>query len=363
MIELKSISKRYGKKHAVKDFSLTVEKGEMCCLIGPSGCGKSTTLKMINRMIEPNAGEIILDGNTVTAMNPERLRRRIGYVIQSVGLFPHMSVAENVAVVPKLLKWDRARTQKRSKELLELLGLKPDVYFDKYPSQLSGGEAQRVGVARALAADPEVLLMDEPFGALDPITRDRLQSRFAKIHRRLNKTVVFVTHDMDEAVRLGSRIALMRAGELVAYDTPESLLSSRSDSFVKEFVGTDRALKKLSRLSVREHMKEAAAVPQDASAKYTAERFAAAGDDTCFFWVVDENDRFIGWVDREEDKADVPVAERIVRPDPEEYSLSIDADLKMALSLLLREGTVVVPVVDDELRILGEIRLCDLAAV
>ena len=226
-------------------------------LIGPSGCGKTTTLRMINRLIEPTLGQHPRRrAATPPSFKPEELRRHIGYVIQSVGLFPHLTVAENVATVPALLGWEPARTaHARTSELLELVGLPPHAYGGKYPRQLSGGEAQRVGVARALAADPPVLLMDEPFGAVDPLARDRLQGEFARIQRELRKTVVFVTHDVDEAIRLADRIALMRAGRLEQYDTPEALLDTPANKFVHDFIGADAALKRLGRIRVADVMR------------------------------------------------------------------------------------------------------------
>jgi len=254
VISFDHVSKEYegGLRPAVHDFSLNVPKGQVVVLIGPSGCGKSTTLRMINRLIEPDSGTISEDGRDVADFPPEELRRHIGYAIQGVGLFPHWSVAENIGVVPRLLGWDAARIAARVTELLELVGLESGTYADKYPDELSGGEAQRVGVARALAADPPVLLMDEPFGAVDPLTRDRLQTEFAAIQARLKKTVVFVTHDMDEAVKLGDRIAVMREGMLVQYDTPERILAYPADEFVADFVGAERSLKRLSLAPVSE---------------------------------------------------------------------------------------------------------------
>jgi len=247
MLRLESVSKRYGSRTVVQDLSLEVADGEVCVLIGPSGCGKTTTLKMINRLIEPSGGRILLDDEDVTAGDPVKLRRRMGYVIQQVGLFPHETVAQNVATVPKLLGWDRHRTRTRVDELLDLVGLEPDEYRQRYPDQLSGGQRQRVGVARALAADPPLLLMDEPFGAIDPIARDRLQAEFLRLQDELNKTVVFVTHDVDEAVRLGDRIAVLKeGGVLQQYDTPAQVLGRPATDFVADFVGGDRGLKRLS---------------------------------------------------------------------------------------------------------------------
>ena len=254
MISFDHVSKVYegGSRPAVRDLTLNVPEGQVVVLIGPSGCGKSTTLRMINRLIEPDSGTISEDGRDVADFPPEELRRHIGYAIQGVGLFPHWTVAQNVGVVPQLLGWSAERIASRIAELLDLVGLESDAYADKYPDELSGGEAQRVGVARALAADPPVLLMDEPFGAVDPLTRDRLQTEFAAIQARLKKTVVFVTHDMDEAVKLGDRIAIMREGRLVQYDTPERILAYPADEFVADFVGSERSLKRLSLAPVAE---------------------------------------------------------------------------------------------------------------
>ncbi len=248
MIRLESVSKRFANGQvAVRDLSLEIRAGETCVLIGPSGCGKTTTLRMINRLIEPTSGRILLDGEDVMGVDPVHLRLRMGYVIQSVGLFPHVSVADNIATVPRLWGWEGARTRRRVDELLELVGLDPGSFRGRYPNQLSGGQRQRVGVARALAADPPVLLMDEPFGAVDRITRDRLQNEFLRIQREVRKTVVFVTHDIEEAVKLGDRIAILRVGGVLEqYDTPAAILGRPASDFVADLLGHDRGLKRLS---------------------------------------------------------------------------------------------------------------------
>jgi osmoprotectant transport system ATP-binding protein len=248
VIRLRGVTKRYPNGTvAVHELDLDVDAGEVCVLVGPSGCGKTTTLRMINRLIEPTSGSIEVAGDDVLRLDPVDLRRRIGYVIQHVGLFPHHTVGDNVGTVPKLLGWGRARTRERVDELLEVVGLEPAVYRDRYPAQLSGGQRQRVGVARALAADPPVLLMDEPFGAIDPVTRARLQQQFLDLQRRLGKTVVVVTHDIDEAVLLGDRIALLREGGVLAqHATPDELLTSPANDFVAGFVGADRGIKRLA---------------------------------------------------------------------------------------------------------------------
>ncbi|SCF35055.1 ABC transporter ATP-binding protein [Micromonospora mirobrigensis] len=247
-ITLDGIRKRYPDgTEAVRELSLEVKPGELVVLIGPSGCGKSTVLRMINRLIEPTGGRILLGDDDVTRVDPVRLRRRIGYVIQNVGLFPHQTVSANVATVPGLLGWSKERTRQRVGELLELVGLDPAQFGRRYPHELSGGQRQRVGVARALAADPVVLLMDEPFSAVDPIVRTRLQEEFLRLQAEVRKTIVLVTHDLDEAVRLGDRIAVLsEGGRLEQYDTPAALLGSPASPFVREFVGADRGIRRLA---------------------------------------------------------------------------------------------------------------------
>jgi osmoprotectant transport system ATP-binding protein len=248
MIRLEQVTKVFpGAAHpAVDRLDLEVPDGKTCVLIGPSGCGKTTTMRIVNRLIEPSSGRIVVDGEDVTRADPVQLRRRIGYVIQQVGLFPHMTIAQNVATVPQLLGWPEERTRARVAEMLSLVGLEPAQFLERYPRHLSGGQRQRVGVARALAADPPVLLMDEPFGAVDPIVRASLQAELAAILRRLAKTVIFVTHDIDEAIRMGDLVAIMKDGRLVQCAAPEHLLAAPADAFVADFVGADRALKRLA---------------------------------------------------------------------------------------------------------------------
>jgi osmoprotectant transport system ATP-binding protein len=249
MIEFRGVSKTYpgSERPVVNDLSFEVPEGEICVLVGPSGCGKTTTMRMVNRLIEPTEGEILIDGEPNTAMSGTQLRRRIGYAIQQIGLFPHRTIAENIATVPSLLNWDRRRIGERVDELLELVGLDPDDYRGRYPAELSGGQQQRVGVARAMAADPPIMLMDEPFGAVDPITRERLQDEFVNIQQNIKKTIVFVTHDIDEAIKMGDKIAILKQGGFLAqYDTPENILSNPNSEFVASFVGNDRILKRLS---------------------------------------------------------------------------------------------------------------------
>jgi len=253
LIRLENVTKKYGDSDAaaVNNLTLDVHRGEVLVLVGPSGCGKSTTLRLINRLIEPTSGTLYLNGEDVTSMNPSLLRRKIGYVIQQVGLFPHRTIAENIATVPKLLGWDKDKIADRVDELLDLIGMDPETYRGRYPKELSGGQAQRVGVARALAADPDVLLMDEPFGAIDPITRDRLQNEFLRLQQDLKKTIVFVTHDIDEAIKMGNRIAILREqSEIAQLDTPEAILADPADEFVENFLGSGAILKSLTLMKI-----------------------------------------------------------------------------------------------------------------
>jgi osmoprotectant transport system ATP-binding protein len=249
MIEFRGVSKTYpgSERPVVNALSFEVPEGEVCVLVGPSGCGKTTSMRMVNRLIEPSEGQILIDGEPNTSMSGTQLRRKIGYAIQQIGLFPHRTIAENIGTVPGLVGWEKNRIKSRTEELLDLVGLDPANYRDRYPAELSGGQQQRVGVARAMAADPPIMLMDEPFGAVDPITRERLQDEFLHIQDNIKKTIVFVTHDIDEAIRMGDKIAILKEGGILAqYDTPENILSAPNSDFVSSFVGSDRVLKRLS---------------------------------------------------------------------------------------------------------------------
>ena len=248
MIELVNVTKIYAGQiePAVKELNLTVGEGESCVLVGPSGCGKSTTLRMINRLIEPTSGSVLIDGKDIRDTDPDRLRMGIGYVIQQIGLLPHRTVAENIAIVPRLYGWPKDKIKARTDELLELIGLDPETTRHKYPAQLSGGQMQRVGVARAMAVDPPIMLMDEPFGAVDPIARNHLQDEFLRLQSVMRKTICFVTHDINEAIKMGDRIAIFNRGELVQHGSPQEILSSPANEFVSDFIGYDRVVKKLS---------------------------------------------------------------------------------------------------------------------
>ncbi|MGH2452051.1 MAG: ATP-binding cassette domain-containing protein [Candidatus Limnocylindria bacterium] len=354
-VELRHVSKRYGpaaEGHgAVNDLSLAVDAGGISVLVGPSGCGKTTTLKMVNRLIEPTSGQILIDGEDVAASEPTALRRRIGYVIQQVGLFPHQTIGENVATVPDLLGWPRRRIAARVDELLDLVGLAPDRYRDRYPAQLSGGERQRVGVARALAAEPPVMLMDEPFGAVDPIVRERLQDEFLRIHARLGTTVLFVTHDIDEAIKMGDRVAVMDAGRLIQYAPPAELLTSPANDFVARFVGADRGLKRLSLTRVGDvRLRE---VPTAREGETIGARRAG------HLLLLDASERPIGWVNVRRLPADAVLGPSLA--DPSSPAFARDTRLRDALSMLLAAGVRTGVVVDDDGRYLGALALDDIS--
>jgi osmoprotectant transport system ATP-binding protein len=314
MITLEAVSKRYPDGTvAVQELSLEVGDGDVCVLIGPSGCGKTTTMRMINRLVEPTAGRILVEGQDISRVDPVKLRRRIGYVIQNVGLFPHQTVADNVATVPRLLGWDRHRSRARAEELLELVGLEPDVFRDRYPDQLSGGQRQRVGVARALAADPPVLLMDEPFGAVDPIARERLQNEFLRLQDEVHKTVVFVTHDIDEAVKLGDRIAILRQGGILEqYGTPKEVLGTPASEFVADFVGADRALKRLTVTRIDQAELEKPPVVYVDSSLVDARR-SMDGAGARYAIVLDAAEALHGYLDRRRADGEGVVADRARR--------------------------------------------------
>ena len=349
MIRLEQLTKQYGRAVAVDHLDLEVGEGELCVLVGPSGCGKTTTMKMINRLVEPTSGRILLGGEDVTHADPVQLRRRVGYVIQQVGLFPHQTIAQNVATVPKLLGWDRARIKRRVGELLDLVGLPPATFARRYPSQLSGGQRQRVGVARALGADPPVLLMDEPFGAIDPITRGRLQEEFLRLQREVRKTIVFVTHDIEEAVHLGDRIAILEEGGVLAqYDTPAAILGSPATPFVADFVGADRGLKRLSVTPIEAGDLEQPPVVQTDDTLAEARRQLGAH---AARWavVLDPRGGLHGWLGRDRSEGEGLVRDRARRM---EAWVPADASLKDAFGQMLTEDAGWIAVLDGE-RYLG----------
>jgi osmoprotectant transport system ATP-binding protein len=337
-VEFRHVTKRYDARAkdtpgAVNDLSLTVPAGKICVLVGPSGCGKTTSLKMVNRLIEPTSGQILIDGVHIGTREPTTLRREIGYVIQQVGLFPHQTIAQNVATVPRLLGWPQSRLRARADELLALVGLEPAAYRDRYPSQLSGGERQRVGVARALAADPPIMLMDEPFGAVDPIVRERLQNEFLRLQEELAKTILFVTHDIDEAIKMGDLVAVLQVGgQLAQFGSPEEILASPASEFVARFVGADRGLKRLSLSRVGDippHPAVTARVGDDAAAA----RKRMQADPFAYLLLIDSNRRPIGWIHQDR----IPKNGRLDASHavPMSPLLNRRTTLKDALSLLL----------------------------
>ena len=346
MIRFEHVTKRYADgTTAVDDLSFEVGEGELVTLVGPSGCGKTTTMKMVNRLIEPTEGRIFLDGDDISAIDPVQLRRRIGYVIQQVGLFPHRTVLENTATVPHLLGWKRGKGRARAAELLDLVGLDPSVYGDRYPEQLSGGQRQRVGVARALAADPPVLLMDEPFGAVDPVVRERLQNEFLKLQAQVRKTVLFVTHDIEEAVRLGDRIAVYGQGRIDQFDSPATVLGAPATPYVADFVGADRGLKRLSVTPIEESDLEQPPVVHldDPVAKATG-RLRAEG--ARWAVVLDGDDNLHGWIPA----GDAATAEGTVREHARrmEAWLPLGAPLKQAFATMLQHDAGWIAVIDEE---------------
>ena len=346
MIRLERLSKQFPgqARPAVEALDMDIPAGEIVVLVGPSGCGKTTTMRLINRLIEPTSGRIILEGEDVTNVNPDALRRRIGYVIQQVGLFPHQTISNNIATVPRMLGWDEKRIRARVDELLALVGLDPATYRDRYPKHLSGGQRQRAGVARALSADPPVMLMDEPFGAIDPITRDRLQNEFLRLQETIRKTIIFVTHDIDEAIKMGDRIAILREGSQIAqYDTPERILSAPADDFVADFIGSGASLKRLNLSRVRDvEMSDWPVARIDSSR--TEVLAALRASDKGAVLLLDHEGRPARWVSgRELQRDDGPLTEMGMPP---EALVQPNATLSDALNEMLKSRYGCATVVD-----------------
>jgi osmoprotectant transport system ATP-binding protein len=350
-LELREVVKHYpgAEKPAVDHLSLEVPAGEICVLVGPSGCGKTTAMRMVNRMIDITDGDILIGGKSVRDRRPSELRREIGYVIQQIGLFPHKTIGENIATVPHLLGWDKKRTTARVEELLEIVGL-PGDFRDRYPSQLSGGQRQRIGVARALAADPPLMLMDEPFGAIDPINRERLQNEFLRLQAELRKTIVFVTHDIDEAIKMGDKIAILKeGGHLAQFAPPAELLMYPAEPFVEDFVGADRALKRLALQRVRDiDLWKAAVVRAGEPVADVRKKLEDADLDIPL--LVDDDNRPLGWL------SERGLQGERVRDElrsPAEPIVELDDILRDALSDLLGSDSQYGPVVDAEGKVAG----------
>jgi len=350
-VEYREATKRYPgqAEPAVDRLSLEVPAGEICVLVGPSGCGKTTALRLANRMIELTSGDILLGEESIRSRPAAELRRRMGYVIQQIGLFPHLTIGDNIAVVPRLLRWDKHRIHSRVEELLELVSLPADMR-DRYPSQLSGGQRQRVGVARALAADPPVMLMDEPFGAIDPINRERLQNQLLRLQSDIRKTIIFVTHDIDEAIKMGDRVAVMqKGGKLAQYATPAELLMAPASEFVEDFVGADRALKRLSLLRVRDIDLWTAPLAR-VGEPTSAVRERLQGAEVPHPLVVDDQGRPLGWMSERDLAADSVPERPDTSPEP---VLDLEDVLRDALSDLLQSETQYAPVVDGQGKVAG----------
>lgn len=363
LLEFKNVTKKYNGKVAVKNLNLNIKKGEFVCFIGPSGCGKTTTMKMVNRLIDISDGDILVDGKSINEQDPVELRRSIGYVIQQIGLMPHMTIKENIVLVGTLLKWSKEKKDERARELLKLVDL-PEEYLDKYPHELSGGQQQRIGVLRALAANPPLVLMDEPFGALDPITRDSLQDEFKKLQRELGKTIVFVTHDMDEAIKLGDRIVIMKDGEIVQADTPDEIIRNPKNEFVEEFLGKERLIQGRPDVTTVGQIMETGAitVPLGTTLKSAITIMRNKRVDSLL--VVDSNHILKGFIDIESinlHHKKASVVDEIMEEGV--YTVYQDSLLRDTVHKILRRGAKYVPVVDENNRLVGIVTRSTLANV
>lgn len=348
MIEFKNVSKLYPDgTQAVKNLSLTIEKGELVVFIGTSGSGKTTSMRMINRMEEPTSGQILINGEDIREKDPVQLRRKIGYVIQSTGLMPHMTVYENITMVPRLLKWDEKRIRAKAEELMEQVDMEPELYFNRYPSELSGGQQQRIGVIRALAADQDIILMDEPFAALDPITREALQEVVIDLQRNMGRTVVFVTHDMDEALKIADKIAILSEGELLQFDTPENIIAHPANDFVREFIGEDRLKDAVADLSVQSLMKaDIHSVSDQIDVKQAREWLDSW--DTAVLYILDASSKLLGYVTEERlegHEAVTPITEAMAEP---MFYAKLQAHIQKPAELMLAHGIEELPVLDKE---------------
>jgi len=353
MLSLQEVTKIYpGAEHikAVDSLSFDLEEGEICTLVGPSGCGKTTAMKMINRLIPITSGKILIDGQNVSRMDTIELRRNIGYVIQNIGLFPNMTIGENIATIPKLKGWDHGRINEKVESLLEIVNLPAEEFMGRYPRELSGGQQQRIGVARGMAADPPIMLMDEPFGAIDPINREHLQDEFLKIQEKVKKTIVFVTHDIDEAIKMGDKICLMKAGQLVQFASPEELLTKPVNDFAKDFVGGDRTLKRLNLLKVKSAMKpDPPVITKDESPEKAQSMLKDLNLEQLI--VVDKENRLAGYVDHQAllKKADT-VGDATLST---EAFLRASSSLKDGLSEIFSHELGYIIVVDEDKKVLG----------
>lgn len=366
MIELDGLSKIFpGPKGAsgapaVDNVSLTVNKGELCVFLGPSGCGKTTTLKMINRLIEPSSGRVLIDGNDTAAMDKVELRRSLGYVIQQIGLFPNMTIEQNITVVPRMLGWSSSKMHERARELMAMVALEPSQYLSRYPRELSGGQQQRIGVIRALAADPPLLLMDEPFGAVDPVNRSVIQDEFLQMQRALDKTVIMVSHDIDEAIKLGDKVALFRSGQLKQFAHPDQLLADPSDDFVRSFVGADHTLKRLLLIAAGDAADNSPSSPL--GTRVGEARARMEEEDRRYLVIADANGRGLGFVRRHDLRSvdDMTAIDGYLQEFPTTAAGS--ENLRIVLSRMYEYNTSWLPVVDDAEQFMGEVTQESIAA-
>ncbi len=359
MIKFEKITKQFpaASEPAVKNLYMEVPEAGITVLVGPSGCGKTTTMKMVNRIYEPTDGKIYVNGKDTSKVDPIELRLDIGYVIQEIGLFPHMTIADNVATVLYEKKWPKEKVNKRVDELLDLMGLDPDTYKNRRPSLLSGGQRQRVGVARAMAANPPIMLMDEPFAAVDPITRERLQNEFLELQQKLNKTIIFVTHDINEAIKMGDKIAVMKDGSIVQFDTPTELLRNPADEFVMNLVGNNRAVKSLSLIKCEKILKKnVLTVSDDVEVENVNEKIDRSNLNIAL--VTDKRKTLQGFVSNVDLKNAIGRIGEIVRP--YNKTLREDNNLSEALSIMLEEGVYHVPILDEQNVFAGVITIDDI---
>lgn len=362
MLEFNNVTKRYGGgKPALSNLNLKIEKGEFVCFIGPSGCGKTTTMKMVNRLISVTEGSILVNGKSIQEQDPVELRRSIGYVIQQIGLMPHMTIKENIVLVGTLLNWSKEKKDERARQLLKLVNL-PEDYLDKYPHELSGGQQQRIGVLRALAADPPLILMDEPFGALDPITRDSLQEEFKKLQKELGKTIVFVTHDMDEALKLADRVVIMREGEVVQADTPEEILRNPANEFVEEFLGKDRLIQGRPDVTTVGQIMNSSPVTVKTGTTLKSAISTMRDKRVDSLLVVDSDNVLKGFIDIEAINLNYKKASYVEDVmESEIFSVSQDSLLRDTVHKILRRGATYVPVVNDWHKLTGIVTRATLA--
>ncbi|GIN06934.1 glycine betaine/carnitine/choline transport ATP-binding protein OpuCA [Shouchella clausii] len=363
-MEFKNVTKRYGAgRPAVDNLNLKINKGEFVCFIGPSGCGKTTTMKMVNRLHEATEGQIIVNGKDIRKQDPVELRRSIGYVIQQIGLMPHMTVKENIVLVGTLLKWPKSKKDERAKELIKLVNL-PESYLDKYPHELSGGQQQRIGVLRALAADPPLILMDEPFGALDPITRDSLQEEFKKLQKDLDKTIVFVTHDMDEALKLADRIVIMKDGKIIQTGTPDEIMRSPANAFVEDFIGKDRLIQGRADVTTVEQVmnKHAVTVDENETLRNAISLMRDKRVDSLL--AVNQDNVLTGYIDVEMIdsfyKKALTVKEAM---ETDVFTVQEHSLLRDTIHKMLRRGAKYVPVVNDQHQVAGIVTRTSLADI